>query len=122
MNIRTRGMFAATVLAMLCAAAALDASGNGGFVWLAGHGITGKHGYINVYVDCRTENNYVCGLTSVEVDWDDGSAFDNYVGYLPINEAEFDHDYYENGTYYPDVSADDDHGNWAAATLTLVAS
>jgi hypothetical protein len=107
---RLKAMFICALLAG--GAAALQAGGNGAFLMIPGHGSSGKNAYINVYLDCYTEYNYVCGLTSVEVDWDDGSAFDSYVGYTPINEAEFAHEYYENGLYHWKVSADDDLGNW----------
>jgi hypothetical protein len=86
--------------------------GNGGFYTQIGYlaNPPTKVTFVDVDVDC--EYGYTCGLTNVEVDWDDGTALDSFVGYLPIEELGFEHEYAQNGLYHVEVSADDDMGNW----------
>lgn len=97
-------------------AAAPSQSGNGGFSSQIGYSPTPatKLAFVDVKVECET--GYTCGLTNVEVDWDDGSAIDSFVDYLPIDEAGFQHEYAENGLYHVEASADDDMGNWVLWT------
>jgi hypothetical protein len=51
-----------------------------------------------------------CGLTSFEVDWDDGT-FSSFVSNLPVSSHRFEHTYAANGLYHITVSADDSNGN-----------
>jgi hypothetical protein len=88
-------------------------SGNGGFSYSLFPGSIGKQAAMQFSVGCS--QGFTCGLTSIEVDWDDGSATDSVVGYVSqtqLLEEEFLHEYAQNGLYHAKFGIDDDLGNW----------
>jgi hypothetical protein len=56
-----------------------------------------------------------CGYTNFEMDWDD-SNFSSMNSYLPVQDHRFYHQYAAHGTFYGELSADDNLGNWAVWT------
>ena len=114
----------AAVVAVVAAggAAGAQSSGNGGFtVGPLGAGYIGFVGNKDVWSDITIQcsTGFTCGLTNIEVDWDDGSAIDSHVTNLPVWEYEFYHEYQANGLYHVFFSADDDNSNWWNTTRDL---